>query len=499
MREEHFRSIVENVCDVITVVQPDGLVTYTSPAIAHVLGYRQDVLAGTPFVDVIHPDDAKGFTQFLARQIADRDDTQTIEIRVRHADGTYRSFEVLAGCQIDDDRVTAIVMTARDITQRKLLQTELAQSNRVTSLGRLGSTLAHEFNNVLMGMQPFAELMQRPNAQPSMIAKGAWHISNSIQRGKRITLDILRFTQSAAPVTAPVDLREWWETYAPEAEVVIGNSIQLKSNLLSSNASVIADRTQLSQIMSNLISNARDAMPAGGTLTVRASEPDTHAHFAFGVVPNPDEFVHISVTDTGCGMAPEVMDRAFEPLFTTKQTGGTGLGLAIAHQAVGQHRGHIFVESAPGVGTTFHLFFPKAKEPAAPADLTTVHRPRPQRLLMIEDETSIVEGVSALLSIEGMEVQAIGLGAQSEEAITSFAPDVVLLDFGLPDMDGAEVYARIRKIRPDLPVIFATGHADCRFILDGQSDSHTRFLRKPFEMSSLLEIIEELQSPGALH
>ncbi|MGZ4809114.1 MAG: response regulator, partial [Thermoanaerobaculia bacterium] len=114
---------------------------------------------------------------------------------------------------------------------------------------------------------------------------------------------------------------------------------------------------------------------------------------------------------------------------------------------------------------------------------------------MIEDEACIVEGVSALLSADGMEVHAVGLGAEGEAAVTSFAPDVVLLDFGLPDMDGAEVYARIRKLDPLLPVIFATGHADCRFILDGQSDSRTRFLRKPFEMTALLEIIEELQSP----
>jgi len=495
--EEHFRSIIENISDVVAIVRLNGLLTYVSPSIEHRLGYRPNLLIGKPFIGLVHPDDSDKTSQFIAQQMTDPRSVHTIELRLRHDDGTWRSFEVVARSLIESNEMSGIVVNARDTTERKLLQTQLAQANRVHSLGRLAAIVAHEFNNVLMGMQPFSELMQRPDASPSMITRGAWHISNSIQRGKRITQDILRFTQPAEPVTALVDLNEWWGAFSAEAEVVIGNSIQLRSNIPGTSSSVVADRTHLSQIMSNLVSNARDAMGGGGTLTIEASEPGPNAYFAFGSVSNTEEFVHLSVTDTGRGMSPEVMEHIFEPLFTTKRNGGTGLGLAIAHQAVLQHRGHIFVESAPERGTTFHLFLPRGAKGCQPLQSSSETRlPRPQRVLIIEDEPCIVEGVSAILSSEGMEVRAVGSGSEGAGAVASFAPDVVLLDFGLPDLDGAEVYARIRKVAPDLPVIFATGHADCRFLCDGQSDSRTRFLQKPFEMTALLEVIEELQSPG---
>ena len=220
--EEHFRSIIENASDVIAIVELDGRIRYESPSVERVLGYPRNVLVGMPFVDLIHPDDAARTAAFLARQIADPAAIQTIELRARHQGGTWRSFEIVAKNLLKKGEASAIVMNARDITERKLLETQLVQVNRLGGLGRLAATVAHEFNNVLMGMQPFAELMQRPDATPEIISKGAWHISNSIQRGRRIVLDILRFSQPHVPVTATVNLGEWWESFVPEAEAVVG-------------------------------------------------------------------------------------------------------------------------------------------------------------------------------------------------------------------------------------------------------------------------------------
>jgi signal transduction histidine kinase/CheY-like chemotaxis protein len=422
-----------------------------------------------------------------------------VELRLHHHNGSWRSFEVVARNLTAAGAVTAIVTEARDITDRKLLEAQLAQANRLSSLGRLAATVAHEFNNVLMGMQPFAELMQRPNAAPSMISKGAWHISNSIQRGKRIALDILRFTQPAQPVTALVDVGEWWEKFAPEAEVIVGNVVRLVSKIPYRGTCVVADKEQLSQVMANLVANARDAMPAGGTLTVQACEPPADSVFAFGIVFKPDQFIQISVSDTGQGITPEVMQHIFEPLFTTKKSGGTGLGLAVAHQVLTQHGGYIFAESEVGRGTTFHLFLPKG---VPPCDETYEICNPPEKsnestLLMIEDEQTIVEGISALLSCEGMKVVAVGTGGEAAAAVARVHPDVVLLDFGLPDMDGSEVYTILRKLHPLLPVIFATGHGDRRAIHDGMADIRTRFLQKPFTVATLLEMITELLPKGS--
>jgi len=496
--EEHFRSIIENASDIIAIVGLDGRIRYGSPAVERVLGYPRKVLAGISGLDLIHPDDAGRAADFLARQIADPAAIQTIELRARHHGGAWRSFEVVATNLVKGGKTSAVVINARDITERKLLETQLVQANRLGGLGRLAATVAHEFNNVLMGIQPFAELLQRPDATPQIISKGAWHIANSIQRGRRIVLDILRFSQPHEPVTTAVDLGELWASFAPEAEAVLGNMVSVVSTI-PPGLFAVADRTQLSQVLSNLVANARDAMPDGGTLTVGGNDLDANAKFSFGVVPDTDRFIQISVRDTGCGMSAEVMEKAFEPLYTTRQSGGTGLGLAVAHQVLTQHGGYLFVESEPGRGSTFHLFLPKAVPPSSEGDLTTGpdRRPIARKVLIIDDEEAIVDGMTTLLGQEGIEVESIGSGVEAAAAIARFHPDVVLLDFSLPDMDGSEVYACIRAIDRSLPVIFATGHGDRRVIHDGLNDPRTRFLQKPFEVANLLGMMLDLESGGS--
>ncbi|MEA2336385.1 MAG: two-component system, cell cycle sensor histidine kinase and response regulator CckA, partial [Thermoanaerobaculia bacterium] len=393
--EDYFRSIIENASDIIAIVGRDGNLRYGSPSVERVLGHSRRVLAGIRGLDLIHPDDARPAADFLARQIADPTLIQTIEFRARHQDGTWRSFEVVATNLVKRGHTAAIIINARDITERKLLEAQLVQANRLGGLGRLAATVAHEFNNVLMGMQPFAELMQRSDVTPQIISKGAWHIANSIQRGRRIVLDILRFSQPHIPVTATVDLGEWWESFAPEAEAVVGNLITVVSTIPKSGLYVLADRSQLSQVFANLVANARDAMLEGGTLTVSAHEIRRDAKFPFGVVPAPDRFVQISVRDTGHGMPAEVMDRVFEPLYTTRHSGGTGLGLAVAHQVMTQHGGYLFVESKEGSGSTFHLFLPKtaALQVTDRGPVDPARKPIAKKLLIIDDEQAISDGL----------------------------------------------------------------------------------------------------------
>ena len=492
--EDYFRSIIEHASDVIVVVGRDGHIRYGSPSVERILGYPRRNLAGITGLHLIHPDDVQRGAEFLSRQIADPAASQTIELRALHQDGSWRSFEMVATNLVKKGQTSAVVINARDITERKQLEAQLVQANRLGGLGRLAATVAHEFNNVLMGMSPFAELMQRPDATPEIISKGAWHISNSIQRGRRIVLDILRFSQPHVPVTTALDLGEWWERFAAEAEAVLGNSVEVVSAIPRRGLHIVADRSQLSQVLANLVANARDAMPGGGTLTLSATSLEADAKFRFGVVPHPEQFVQISVRDTGHGMTPEVIDRIFEPLFTTRPSGGTGLGLAVAHQVITQHGGHIFAESKEGSGSTFHLFLPKCAPPeiecAAP---TPVKKPAAKKLLIIDDEPSISDGIGALLEQDGIEVESITSGVLATQTISRFHPDVVVLDYGLPDMDGGEVYSRIRAVAPQLPIIFCTGHGDRRTLHDRLEDPRTRFLQKPFEIASLLAMMVELE------
>jgi PAS domain S-box-containing protein len=497
--EDYFRSIIENASDIIAIVGRDGNLRYGSPSVERVLGHPRKVLAGIAGLDLIHPDDGRHAADFLARQIAEPAAIQTVELRARHQDGTWRSFEVVATNLVKRGHTSAVIINARDITERKLLEAQLVQANRLGGLGRLAATVAHEFNNVLMGMQPFAELMQRDDATHAMISKGAWHIANSIQRGRRIVLDILRFSQPHVPIADALDLGVWWESFAPEAEAVLGNLIAVVSTIPKRGLYAFADRSQLGQVVANLVANARDAMPGVGTLTVSASELPANAKFSFGVIPYPERFVQISVRDTGHGIPPEVMDRIFEPLFTTRPSGGTGLGLAVANQVVTQHGGFIFVERAPGRGAAFHIFLPKAEPPEKGVGVTSAaaRMPAATKLLIIDDERAISDGIAALLAQDGITVEAIATGLEAQRAITTFRPDIVLLDFGLPDLDGSEVYELIREIDANLPVIFATGHGDRRFLHDGRNDPHTRFLQKPFEITDLTDMMVELETEVA--
>jgi len=493
--EELFRSIVENASDLTAIVELDGKIRYVSPSVERVLGYPGKGLEGNRIITLVHPDDTARATGFLVRQIAKSSAIETAELRLQHLSGAWRSFEVVAKNLIKKGRTSAIVMSARDVTERKLLEAQLIQANRLASLGRLAATVAHEFNNVLMGMQPFVELIQRPGATQPTILKGAGHIANSIQRGKRIVLDILRYTQPHLPVTVSIDFGEWWERFSSEAEAVLGNAIALVAKIPVRGLHITADGQQLSQVLSNLVSNARDAMPAGGTLTIEARALEPNGTFPFGFVPNPETFVQISIRDTGQGMPGEVMDRIFEPLYTTRQN-GTGLGLAVAHQVIAHHGGFVFVESEVGQGSTFHLFLPKAF-PASRGDTVhteTVEVPAARRLLIIDDEPSIVDGITALLEQDGFAIDSISNGEEVAQALDRFHPEVVLLDYSLPGMDGSEVYARIREISPALPIIFATGHGDRRIVQERLNDSRTRFLQKPFEVSQLLEMITALDA-----
>lgn len=267
---------------------------------------------------------------------------------------------------------------------------------------------------------------------PEAVATGARHIANSIMRGKNVALDILRFTQPAEPSIRPFDLREWWDRFSPEMRATTRNSIEFDVSI-ERGITLLGDASQLSQLVGNLISNGRDAMPHGGTLGIAARIPAPGETFAFGVVRSSERFAQLSVADTGTGMTPHVREHAFDPLFTTKQNGGTGLGLAVAHQIVARHGGSIFVESEVGAGTTFHVFLPVvgAVAPAAAARPEPA-RIRARRILLVEDERDIATGLAALLADLDVETVIAPTGGSAPEAARQFHPDAVLLDVGLP-------------------------------------------------------------------
>ncbi|HXI12849.1 MAG TPA: response regulator [Thermoanaerobaculia bacterium] len=414
-----------------------------------------------------------------------------LDVRIRRLDDSIATLH-LTGKRATG-KESLLVGTVQDISDRKMLESQLEQANRLNSLGRLAATVAHEFNNVLMGIQPFCEMIIRKADDVELVSGAAKTIQQSVLRGSRISHEILRYTQPNDPRLEPLRLSAWLREISPELQNIFGPQVQISIDDVAPDIVIAADKAQLQQIFINFAVNSRDAMPSGGTFCIRASHRTSASQFRFGVVLSPDRFAHIVVSDNGTGMPADVLDRAFEPLFTTKAQSGTGLGLAVTRQIVANHEGHIFVESQEGKGTTFHLFFPLTSEvPTEIAQGIVEKRSLPSSLLLVEDEEAISDGLAALLEMDGISVQVAATGAAALKELEAHEPEIIVLDVGLPDIDGKDLYVLIAARHPGIPVIFSTGHGNLADIQHLVDQGKAQYLLKPYEFDDLLETISTL-------
>ncbi|HEX7832626.1 MAG TPA: ATP-binding protein, partial [Thermoanaerobaculia bacterium] len=361
------------------------------------------------------------------------------------------------------------------------MQEQLAEATRLSSLGRIATSIAHEFNNVLMGMQANLEVVRR--RAPVQLEKTVNHILNSVLRGKRITDEILGFTRGTAPSIQDVPLAtfiaRWEETIRP----VLGASIALKLDV-TPGLLMRADTMQISQVLTNLALNARDAMPNGGTLHVIVDQGAANtARSADG-----GSFVHLSVRDDGVGMPADVLQHIFEPLFTTKHS-GTGLGLAVTYQIISRHGGFITAESTPGRGTTFDLLLPAAEPQVQTPDVVAAATPAGRSVVIVDDDETVLAGLQSLLEFDQMRVAVATLGGEAIPLITRESPDVVILDIGLPDMSGVDVYELIAERWPTLPVLFSSGHADAARLEPLLRRPNVALLLKPYDYVALQRML----------
>jgi two-component system, cell cycle sensor histidine kinase and response regulator CckA len=442
----------------------------------------------------VHPEDRVRFAAACERARTE-DAPLDIESRFRAPGGGERVLH-LRGQRVLDQRGQAVRIAGvvQDVTERRRLETRLLQAERVSSLGRLAASVAHEFNNILMGIQPFVDLLiKRAGTEPT-VKLAAPRIADAVARGKRITQEILQFTRIAEPSRVAVEVTEWLQAFEPELMQLAGTNVTVTIETEPS-LTMLADAHQLRQVFSNLVINAHHAMPNGGRLEVRAAG-DTIRDGN----DRPIDAVHFTIRDTGVGMEQETLRYIFEPLFTMKKAGGTGLGLAVASQVVLQHEGHIYVESALGEGATFHILIPASTTPVAEArqeaPLPHSHSLRPGlHVTLVEDDDSVGEGLSAILDLEGISVDWVRLGAEAVARIAARPPDAVIFDLGLPDVDGITLYEEIATRWPELPVIFSTGHGDGNLLKkNNHSKRRVGYLQKPYDSDALLAALEEVLS-----
>ena len=495
--ERRYRSVVEGASEIIFSVNAKGEVTSVNRAFEVITGWRMDDWLGKPFMGLLHPDEHDRLQTIFSSMLR-KPSAITLEVKMLGKDGRVVLVEASASPKVVDGQVVEIYGFARDITEqrkmeeeRTLITSKLEQANRLSSLGRLAATVAHEFNNVLMGIAPFVDLLRRESLH-DRAAKSVEQISSAVKRGKRITEDILRFTQPAEPVLGPLDLRSWLLMLASEGGSLLGSRFPLDI-IMSEDLQILGDANQLHQTFVNLLLNARDAMPGGGTITIRVTRNQPDARFSFGVVEEPERFAQITVEDTGHGIEPETLRHIFEPLFTTKKN-GTGLGLPVARQVVTRHGGEMFAESGEEGGAKFHLFIPLAPSAVAAATPARTSAAAPARhyskVLLVEDERAVGAGLAALLESEGIAVQIVERGRDVLPAIQQNRPDAVILDIGLPDIDGTAVYTRIAAAYPTMPVVFSSGHGDKSKLEHHLSNRHVSFLLKPYDIDTLLQTLD---------
>jgi CheY-like chemotaxis protein len=352
------------------------------------------------------------------------------------------------------------------------------------AIGQLTGGIAHDFNNLLQGVVGSFDLIRRAPDDRARVQRWADAGLHAAERGAKLTSQLLAFSRSQKLEVRPLSLTAVLEGLRDMLGRTLGPSIRIEMDLDPGEAWVLGDRVQLEMAILNLAINARDAMAEGGRLDIktRSRHLDAAADIAEG------DYVELSLSDSGKGMAPEVMARAFDPFFTTKSVGkGTGLGLSQVYGAIRQAGGAARIRSEPGRGTTVVLLLKRTV--AAAATESQEARPRSAarshgRVLVIDDDPDVRQFLSDALQSFGFEVSVAEDGASGLSTLQSAKIDAVLVDYAMPDMNGAEVARRIRAMRPGLPILFVTGYADTE-ALESAADDEALVLRKPFSTSEL--------------
>ncbi|MBA3850431.1 MAG: hypothetical protein C0502_10635 [Opitutus sp.] len=385
-----------------------------------------------------------------------------------------------------------------DTTERRRLEEQLRQSQKMEAIGQLAGGVAHDFNNILtviMGHSSMALFNERLDGQTRAALT---EIRNAGQRASSLTRQLLAFSRKQIIRPVPCNLNAVVTEMEKMLRSLIGEDIRLELELAPDIGTVRADPGQIEQILLNLAVNARDAMPNGGSIRIRTANdelaPDYAARFE-GASPGP--CVHLAVTDTGCGMDAETQARIFDPFFTTKGVGqGTGLGLSSVYGIVKQNRGHITVTSAPGAGTTLSVYLPRIGEaPQSPAPSSAAPPARGSgSILLVEDNDIVRETVLLTLRAHGYHVSVAASGPEALRLAESRAQpfDLVLTDIVMPEMNGRELAERLRRLRPECRIMFMSGHTDDAIFRCDTMNSGVPFLQKPFTPVALLEKVSRV-------
>lgn len=502
--EERFRTVANFTYDWEYWISPEGRIRYMSPSCERVTGYTAEEFMQRPELLklVTHPEDIGIFCNHVDIQDASSA-ACWIDFRIVAKSGDIRWMNHV--CQAvtgSDGTYLGRRVSNRDITDRKQAEEErerlsanLRQHEKMAVVGQLAGGMAHDLNNRLAVVLSSVDLVDMKFNLTGEMAQHCAEIRESARQGANLIRQLMAFSRKGQQAKTPMDLCDILRRMQELLARTFDRMIQISLDCPEFPVVIIGDATQIQNALMNLAVNARDAMPNGGELSFSLSRVDLDTAFC-RTRPDlrPGPHARLTVKDTGEGMTPEVRDRIFEPFFTTKPEGkGTGLGLAGVFGTIQNHQGHVEVETAPGKGTAFVVFFPLASPSSVPRHIFGKDEKisGQGRLLIVDDEAVIRTLMSESLSRLGYEVTAVpdGREAASYYQKNHERIDLVILDMVMPFMSGWDVWREMRTIRPDARALFVTGYAEPELIEKAKAEGVTGFLRKPFSIAALSQAV----------
>lgn len=487
-------AVLDSIGDAVFSVDSEGKVVFYNRAAERTLGHARANVLGQSAAEI--PAVFAALTQGEGIPASAKEAGATVTRTLQRANGQSFPAEVrISTVHLATRRYTTLVF--RDITEQRQRQQAMSQSQKMLAIGALASGVAHDFNNLLTAILSHLDLVASAELPESMRENMAY-AQTSARRGAELVSKLLAFSRQTEPRLEPLDLNQLAQEVTAMLRRSIDRRIQITQELGTDPLWLVeGDSSQLMQVVMNLCINARDAMPEGGELRLRLTN-ETRVPPDNAPCREATEFVRLTISDTGEGMAPEVLGRLFEPYFTTKAAGkGTGLGLSIAYSVVTEHRGWMEVESEVGRGSQFHVFLPRTKPPAAVVE-TAVEVPPPEaalegheRILIVDDDEMVRLVVRAVLNYRGYQVAE---AADGEEAVSKYLEaqprfDLVLLDLNMPRMNGWDALVRIMDQDPAAVIILLSGGLTEGEVERGRALGAAGYLAKPFENPELVRFV----------
>jgi PAS domain S-box-containing protein len=493
---ENYRALVENLNDVVFSLDAEGRFSYVSPIIENISGYTVSEVVGKTFTSFVHPEDLQALVSSFANTAAGIE--APFEFRVFSKNGNVLWCRSSSRRVLSGDRVVGITGIVQDITERKFLEKQLVQAQKMEAVGRLAGGIAHDFNNVLGVVLGQCELLLQKLAPTDSSHRRVEQICQAGKRAASLTGQLLAFSRQQILQPASLNLNDVVNGFSNMLATMIGEDVTFVKLLDPNLWRVSADSGQIEQVLMNLVVNARDAMPAGGAITIRTSNMELDESF---VRQHPGtrqgRCVVLMVSDTGVGMDEETAVHIFEPFFTTKEAGkGTGLGLPTVYGIVKQSGGYISVASNLRKGTTFSIYLPRVEEEQS--ENSGKKSPPPVRgnetILLVEDAVPLREVTREFLQGAGYTVLEAGDATEALHAAESHGANISLLitDVVLPGINGRALAEQLLSRRPGIKVLYISGYTDDAMVRHGLLQSEIAFLEKPFTQIALTHKVREI-------